>query len=94
MRTTFNPILLTLLTLALLLGLASTSLADTGRCTTTENTILNSLETICDDGSRAISRWDSLLQRWETIVQPAPGTKQSCQGRVNPLTRQIEVRCR
>jgi hypothetical protein len=76
----------------LLLGLASSVLAGEVRCTTTENTILNRLETLCDDGTRATSSWNAILERWETTVQPGPRTWQSCQARVNPLTRQIEVR--
>jgi hypothetical protein len=83
----------TLIAFALLLGLVSSSLAATVRCRTYENTMLNRLETVCDDGTRATSYWNTILERWETAVQPGPSTRQSCQARVNPLTRQIEVRC-
>jgi hypothetical protein len=67
-----------LLILALLLMLASAVLAGEVRCTTTQNTILNRLETLCDDGTRATSYWNTILERWETTVQPAPSTRQAC----------------
>ena len=83
-----------LLILALRLGLASPGLAATVRCSTYENTILNRLETICDDGSRATSYWNATLERWDTTVQPAPGARQACTARVNSLTKAVEVQCR
>jgi hypothetical protein len=79
--------------LALLLWLANPGLTGELHCTTTQNTILNRLETLCDDGTRATSYWNAVLERWETTVQPGPRPRQSCQARADPLTRQIEVRC-
>jgi hypothetical protein len=67
-----------LLILASLLGLARPGLAGEIRCTTTQNTLLNRLETLCDDGTRATSYWNATLERWETTVQPGPSTRQSC----------------
>src|SRR5919198_3830976 len=78
-----------LFTLALLLGLASPGLTGEVRCTTSQNTILNRLETLCDDGTRATSYWNTILERWETTVQPAPSTRQACTARVNPLTNAV-----
>ena len=80
--------------LALLLGLASPTLTSEVHCMTTENTILNRLETLCADGTRATSYWNATLERWETTVQPGPSTRQACTARVNPLTKAVEVRCR
>jgi hypothetical protein len=82
------------LTTALLLGLVSIALAGEVRCTTTQNTLLNRLETLCDDGTRATSYWNTILERWETTVQPAPSSRQACMARVNPLTKAVEVQCR
>jgi uncharacterized membrane-anchored protein len=84
----------TLIAFALLLGLASPSLAATVRCRTYENTLLNRLETLCDNGTRATSYWNTILERWDTTVQPAPSTRQACTARVNSLTKAVEVQCR
>jgi hypothetical protein len=83
-----------LLILTLLLGLASSVLAGEVRCTTTQNMILNRLETLCDDGTRATSYWNTILERWDTTVQPAPSTRQACTARVNSLTKAVDVQCR
>jgi hypothetical protein len=61
-------------------------------CTIRENTVLNRLETLCDNGTRAISRWNAVLERWETTVTESP--RQACTAQVNPFTKQVEVRCR
>jgi hypothetical protein len=75
----------------LLLALASPALAGTTRCTTYEQKTMNQRYTVCDDGTRAVSTWSPTLGRWDTTVLP-PG--QTCQGRLNPKTRQWEGRCR
>jgi hypothetical protein len=62
------------------------------RCTTYEEKTLDRLQTICDDGTRAVSTWNRTLERWESTVTPPPG--QTCSGRFNPRTQQVEVRCR
>jgi hypothetical protein len=79
--------------LALLLALASPALAGSPvRCQTYPEPSLNRLQTLCDDGTRAVSTWSPSLERWETTVTPPPG--QRCEGRLNPTTRQWEGRCR
>jgi hypothetical protein len=78
-------------TLAGLLTLASPALAR-GRCLTYEEKTLNRLHTLCDDGTRAISTWNQTLSRWETTITESP--RQACMGQMNPITRQVEVRCR
>jgi hypothetical protein len=49
-------------------------------------------QTLCDDGTRAVSTDNKTLQRWDTTVTPPPG--QTCEGRPNPKTRPWEGRCR
>jgi hypothetical protein len=80
-------------TMALLLALASAAWAGPAvRCQTYPEPTLGRLQTLCSDGTRAISRYNTVLDRWETTVTPPPG--QTCQGRLNPKTRQWEGRCR
>jgi hypothetical protein len=75
----------------LLLALASPALAGP-RCTTYEEKTLGRLQTLCADGTRAVSTWNRTLERWETTVTPPPG--QRCTGQLNPRTQRVEVRCR
>jgi hypothetical protein len=49
--------------LAVLLALASPALAGPVRCTTYEEKTLHRLQTLCDDGTRAVSTWRPTLQR-------------------------------
>jgi len=79
-------------TMLALLLLASAALAGPVRCTTYEEKTLNRLQTLCDDGTRAVSHWNATLGRWDTTVTPPPG--QRCTGQLNPHTQQVEVRCR
>jgi len=78
--------------LVLLLLLASPVPAGPVRCTTYEEKTLGRLQTLCDDGTRAVSTWNRTLERWESTITPPPG--QTCTGRLNPRTQQVEVRCR
>jgi hypothetical protein len=79
--------------LTLLLVLASSAWAATPpRCLTYEEKSLGRWQTICDDGSRAVSTWNRTLERWDTTVTPPPG--QRCTGRLNPTTHPWEGRCR
>jgi hypothetical protein len=79
--------------LAVLLTLASPALAATPtRCLTYEEKTMGRLQTLCDDGTRAISTYNRTLGRWDTTVTPPP--EQRCTGRLNPNTRQWEGRCR
>jgi len=75
-----------------LLALASPALAGPGRCITYEEKTLGRLQTLCDDGSRAVSTWSPTLQQWTTTILPPPG--QRCTAALNPKTRQVEVYCR
>jgi hypothetical protein len=77
-----------LVTLALLLALASPAV----HCTTYEEKTLGRLQTLCADGTRAVSTWSPTLQQWQTTITPPPG--RTCQGRLSPKTRQWEGRCR
>jgi hypothetical protein len=62
------------------------------RCQTYPEPMMNRLQTLCDDGTRAVSTWRPSLQCWETTITPPPG--QRCTGQLNPQTRQWEGRCR
>jgi hypothetical protein len=45
----------------LLLTLATPALAGPVRCTTYPEPTLNRLQTLCNDGTRAVSRWNTVL---------------------------------
>jgi hypothetical protein len=62
------------------------------RCLTYEEKSLGRLQTICSDGTRAVSTWSPAWQQWTTTVTLPPG--QTCTGRLNPRTQQMERRCR
>ena len=79
-----------LVMLPLLPALASPALAGP-RCTTYEEKTMGRLQTLCDDGTRAVSTWSPTLQQWQTTVTLPPG--QRCTGRLNPNTRPWEGRC-
>jgi hypothetical protein len=57
------------LTVLLLLG-SGVALAGSVRCTTYEEKTLNRLQTLCDDGTRAVSTYNRTLSRWESTVTP------------------------
>ncbi len=84
-------VILALILLSLLLW-AGLTWAGTTRCTTYEEQTLGRLQTLCDDGTRAVSTWNKTLSRWGSTVTPPPG--QTCTGRLNSRTRQWEGRCR
>jgi hypothetical protein len=60
-----------LIPLALLLTLASSAPAGTS-CTTYEEKTLNRWQTLCSDGTRAISTYNRALQQWDTTVTSPP----------------------
>jgi hypothetical protein len=49
-------------------------------------------QTVCDDGTRAVSTYNRTLERWESTVTPPLG--QTCTGQMNPKTRPWEGHCR
>jgi len=75
----------------LALALASPALAGPVRCQTHHDPTLNRLQTLCDDGTRAVSTWSPTWQRWQTTITNSP--RQTCTGQLNPRTQQVEVRC-
>jgi hypothetical protein len=75
----------------LLLALASPVWAAAVRCTTDEEQTLQRWHTMCDDGTRAVSRYHRILDRWETTITASP--RPSCIARMNPRTQQVDVRC-
>jgi pheromone shutdown protein TraB len=80
-----------IIALALLVALTTPALAAT-RCTTYEEKTIQRLYTVCDDGTRAVSTYNKTLGRWETTITSPLG--KTCEGRLNPRTRQWEGRCR
>jgi hypothetical protein len=81
----------TIALLGLILALAGPALAGPVRCMTYEERSMGRWQTLCSDGTRAVSTYSRTLSRWESTVTP-PG--QTCQGRLNPKTHQWEGRCR
>jgi len=81
-----------LLTLALLLTLTSPGLAGSVRCTTYEERTMGRLQTICSDGTRAVSRWNSVLDRWDTTITESP--RKACTGQMDPISKQVRLHCR
>jgi hypothetical protein len=78
--------------LVLLLVLASSARVGPGSCATCEEKTLGCLQTLCDDGTRAVSTDKRTLDRWETTITTS--LKPTCTGTMNPRTRQVEVHCR
>jgi hypothetical protein len=62
------------------------------RCTTDEEQTLGRLQTLCDDGTHAVSTWNRTLGHWESTVTSPLG--KTCTGRVNPRAQQWEGRRR
>jgi len=62
------------------------------RCLTYQEKTLGRLQTLCADGTRAVSTYHKTLERWETTITESP--KKTCTGRLNSRTKQVEVRCR
>jgi hypothetical protein len=83
--------LLALLLVALLLWVRPLW-AETPRCLTSEEKTLGRLQTLCDNGTRAVSTYNRTPERWESTVTLPPG--KTCTGHLNPRTRQWERRCR
>ena len=81
-----------LLPVALLFLLATPAWAGTTRCTTYEEKTLGRLQTVCDNGTRSVITYHKTLEHWETTITESP--RKACTGRLNPKTRQVEVRCR
>jgi hypothetical protein len=87
------PSIRPLVILAVLLALASPALAaSVGRCLTYEEKTLHRLQTVCDDGTKAISTYNRVLDHWDTTITASP--RRDCTERLDPRTKQIEVRCR
>jgi hypothetical protein len=76
----------------LVLLLASPALAGPVRCQTDHEPTLNRLQTLCSDGTRAVSTWSPTLQQWTTTVTPPPGKPDT--GRYHPKARPWGGRCR
>jgi hypothetical protein len=87
-----RPLMTHALLLALVWAMPALAGGSAVRCQTYHERILNRLQTLCSDGTRAVSTWSPTLQQWSMTVTPPPG--QTCQGRLNPQPRQWEGWCR
>jgi hypothetical protein len=76
----------------LLLALASPALAGPVRCTTVEERTLGRWQTLCGDGTRAVSTWSPTLQRWQTTITASLQPRRTCT--LHTTSRGLEVRCR
>jgi hypothetical protein len=79
-----------------LLGLAlvNPTWAGTLQCTTYEEKTLQRWHTICDDGTRAVSRYNRSLDRWETTITTSPPGRRTCTARADPYMNTVDVHCR
>ena len=82
---------LALLLVAFLL-LVRPAWAGSVRCLTYEEKSVRRLQTLCDDGTRAVSTWNRTLERWDTTITQSP--KKTCTGQMNPRTQEVDMRCR
>jgi hypothetical protein len=76
------------------LALANSTFAGTVHCTTYEEKTLQRWHTICDDGTRAASRYNTVLDRWETTITMSPRGRRTCTAHPNPFTNMVDVHCR
>lgn len=44
-------------------------------CLTYPEPTMGRQQTVCDDGTRAVSTYNTTLGRWETVVTPPPGVR-------------------
>ena len=78
--------------LRILCGLTSPGLVTTVHGTTDEDQTLQRWHTLCDDSTRAVSRYNHILDRWEATMAESP--RPLCTARMDPHTQSVEVRCR
>jgi hypothetical protein len=76
----------------LILGLIPALVLATTRCSTTYHKILDRYDTVCSDGTRAVSRYNPVLKRFDATITASP--RPACTGQMNARTQQAEVRCR
>jgi hypothetical protein len=48
--------------------------------------------TLCEDGTQAVSRYNTVLDRGEITI--TDNFRRACTEQMNPRTPQVEVRCR
>jgi hypothetical protein len=75
------------------LVLTNPALGGTLQCTTYEEKTLQRWHTICDDGTGAVSRYNRVLNRWETTVTTSPHRRRTCTARADPFTNTVDVYC-
>ncbi len=67
-------------------------LSATIRCRTLSEGSVDRGHTPCDDNTRVISRYNTVLGHRETTIIPSP--RRNCRGHMNVRTPQVEVCCR
>jgi hypothetical protein len=82
----------TLVTLGVLAG-ASPALSATTNGTTWYVRTVDRWQTLCDDGAWVISRYNTILDYWDTTIT-ARSPRQACIGQMNPCKQQAEARSR
>jgi predicted PurR-regulated permease PerM len=85
-------LLLAALLIVAVVLLVRPALAEITHCTTYQEQTLGRLQTLCADGTRAVSTYNRTLERWETTITDRP--QKACAGQLNPYTRQMEGWCR
>jgi hypothetical protein len=80
-----------LVILALLL-LTTPAWAGSVRCTTYEERSLGRWQTLCDDGTQAVTTWSSTRGGWQTTITESPQSCRTC--RPHTTGHSLEVRCR
>jgi len=84
-------VVLALLLVAFLL-LVRPAWAGAVRCLTYEEKSLGRRQTLCDDGTRAVSTYNRTLSRWDTTVIGLPRQRRTCTP--HQTSRGLEVQCR
>jgi len=65
----------------LLLAAALTWTPPSTHCITYPEPTMGRQQTICDDGTRAVSTYNRTLNRWETTITPGPQPRKEPHGR-------------
>jgi hypothetical protein len=76
------------------LALTNPALAGMLHCTSYDEKTLQRWQTICADGTRAVSRYNTVLDRWETTITVSPRARRTCTVQPGLFGSQVEVHCR
>ncbi len=79
-----------------LLGLAvafGPPLSSSTRCMATEHTVLQQLETRCEDGTRAITRFNRVLRSWDRQILTPKKPERFCRSDEQTFSPSLLTRC-